>query len=281
MDDSLSYMDQSHNFSSQLQEALSIKAQKQGKSLSSALLDAHEFVESFYMDRRPKAFALTCIESTDTSVVNLCIEVRHKKENDTMEGKIFFYGKGLWKYDFTIKQVNRDSLYKKILESQDALEHFKDSISHLTYSFDGEGSRWKHPQNDDICNHIFSLASELDDFLTLKENFTKNIGKKFSMGHGLRDWRDKISHGWSTSYYDGPLAGFCYINHTLFHFHHVEELDFSQARLYHVYPLSKTDKLRAYFSHYFWQKKWYRLFKKVFKLDKKYNTVPAIGHFNY
>jgi hypothetical protein len=281
------------NALSRLNSSLSLLAAEGGESHSFALIDAKEFIFDFYVSREIRTYGCEWVVSDDVSRPNFCLEfnfVKEDKEDEdkTVHGKVYFYGKGIWRYSFDIKEVNKDKLYKKILESKDALEEFYDSQSLSTYSYEGEANRWRHPMKDDECNHIFSFASGLDGYLSVKEEFNTVPVKMYGVNSGLRKWDDRVAAAWHVGYYDGPLSGFCYLHKELHYFHMVEEKAFSGDRLYSIHPLSWIDKVRAYGSHFLWEQritknriKLYERLRFLFNPKKRYDSKPSIGACTY
>ena len=274
---------------SRLKSSLSLLAAEGGESHSFALIDAEEFMFDFFVSRELRTYSCEWVKSDDLSLPNFCLEfnfVKEDKEDEakTVHGKVYFYGKGIWRYFFNIKEVNKDKLYKKILESKDALEDFYDSQSLSTYSYEGEANRWRHPMKEDECNHIFYFSRGLDGYLCVKEDFNTVPVKMYGVNSGLRNWDDRVTAGWHVGFYDGPLSGFCYLHRELHYFHMVEEKTFSGERLYAIHPLSWIDKIRAYGSHFLWQQritknriKLYENLKFLFNPKKKYDSKPSIG----
>lgn len=242
--------------------------------LKKAGLDAKGFLETYYGGSHPK--------SLDTHFFHkngyIGFIIRSGLENNAV-GEINFFGQGSWSYTITASKNNgEDELRGKI-----------------TYQFKGKADRWSVEDMVDDTPYLFSFYGEGPSLFNLPETFSKNYEPMLpfrgtsarSNGNGaFIEWK------WITSYYDGPIAGYCRYNKKLHAYQQTDEKDFSRERLYAVYKLNIIEKCCIYFEYGFigtiskiigYNKWWsirHKYLNKIFKLKPVWwKKTEPIGYF--
>lgn len=164
-------------------------------------------------------------------------------------GEITFYGNANWEYHFTKKEIknNQESTFKMSFKGQ-------------AYSF--------------ICmekkHHAFLLEEAIDGLTKEKDEFEYDYQPLFKIDRANRNLPDHINYGWTTSVWDGPLAGYCYYNQKLCYFDLEEETEYDRNRMYVIYKLNLLDKIKAYWTHYRWT-----------HITRKYKWIWNLHLWNY
>jgi len=232
----------------------------------SSLWDLDAFMMYFFCSSKRRPLCFTAIPGPEVT-----LGVSYEYEGYVMSGVIKFFGDGQWSYEFEID-----------LPCKAFFTAIKD-VNRIKIFFEGKAMRVRKDGLDKQSNYAFMLEERIDKLLVIKEVFKHMPEKIFSVNKGIEKHHDYISAGWATSFYDGPLAGFCYLHNQLHYYALSEELEYSRERLSLVYPLTLHDKFYAYLNHFIFtqylkgRKKTYQFLKFIMKKDIKYNKLTAIG----
>ncbi len=244
-------------------------------NLKSAGLDAIGFIESYYEAGTPRSLDAHFYMKGST----LGFLIKSGLDNKAV-GNIEFTGDGHWKYEITASKV----------KSED--EEIRGKIS---YNFKGRADRWSVEDMPDDTPYLFSFYGEAAKLFDLPETFSKNYEPMLSLrGTQSRMHTPMIEWKWITSFYDGPIAGYCLYGGKLHAYQQTEEKNFSRQRLYAVYALHPVEKLCIYLEKglsvsilkvlkwEMWRKVWYSYASKIFKHSPKWwKKTKPIGYFSY
>ena len=265
----------------EINEFLSLEENKKYKDI---ILDAKSFNKTFFEIKSPKTLNVNLTFEVDKNNIHVLVyrikNIKEKEAIDTnkkhqvfIDGKVFFWGKGKWSYDLTIKD---DEDVKR--------------ISHL-----GFAKRLNIASDESTSGYVFLLDKETEEYWSLSEKFFEEwspmlkLASKMSLGeHGA------VKIKWVSDFYDGPLSGYAVYKDRLHFFSLIEEQSYSGKRMYGVYELCLLNRVRCYFRHFLWEvviqmlpnkirgKMWYGLLGPLTKINEK--NLPknkVAGYFVY
>lgn len=151
--------------------------------------------------------------------------------SEEFEGYVIFYGDANWEYHFIKQEVKNDK------------------SNTLEISFKGEAYSFMCMEKK---HYSFLLEESVDELTKEHDDFEYDYQPLFRVDRANRNLPEHINYGWTTSVWDGPLAGYCYYNQGLCYFDLEEETEYDRHRMYAIYKLNLFDKIKAYYSHYRW-----------------------------
>lgn len=185
------------------------------------ILDVKKFLSDEFCSKRKGQLTLRVLDNQITLLWN----------SEEFLGEITFWGNAKWEYHFTKKEVKNN----------------QENI--LTISFKGEAYSFMCMEKK---HYAFLLEKAVDGLTKEKDEFEYDYQPLFKIDKANRNLPNHINYGWTTSVWDGPLAGYCYHNHKLCYFDLEEETEYDRNRMYVIYKLNIWDKVKAYWQHYRW-----------------------------
>lgn len=224
--------------------------EQDGYENTKAIIDARQFEDEMYSYRIKPTLSI----SSEDEYINFGWGI----EDGTVEIK--FYGDGIWSYEVTTPTTHLQ--YK--------------GLGHPMSSKDFTYKKKRSP-------YIFVLDKPIEKYVTLKSEFVNTYEPLFKRAErSIYDY--SVSVSWTTSYYDGPLTGYCRHNHRLYHFDLVEEADISGDRMYAIYELSLLERFKAYLSHFYWTttmmiRPLYNFYMFRYRLRQRYENWRYKGEY--